>query len=144
MERILVAVDLSDLAAAVLDYAAMMAKTFNSHVRLLHVEVPSPSYIGNEIGPAVVSVESDEDQDRLNYDLKAMTDYLTTRGVKAEYEIGRGPVEETIIEKARQFNADLLVMGAHSRGFLYRAFVGSVCAGVVKGSPCPVTIIPGK
>jgi nucleotide-binding universal stress UspA family protein len=144
MNKILVAVDLSDLATVAIDHAATLAGTFHSHIHILHVEAYTPSYIGNEIVPPVIPIENPEETESISRDLSSMADYLLQRGIKADYELAKGPVIETIIEKAAIYNADLIIMGAHNHGFLYRAFIGSVCAGVVKNSHCPVLIIPGK
>ncbi len=144
MDKIIVAVDLSDLASVAIDYAASLAKAFKSHVRILHVVAPIPSYLGNEIITPVMPIDNKEEMARMNQELKAMADYLQKQGVEVDYELTSGPVIETIIEKAGVFNADLVVLGAHNHGFLYRAFIGSVCIGVVKHSHCPVLIIPGK
>lgn len=144
MEKILVAVDLSDLASVALDYAASLAKAFKSQIRVLHVVSPVPSYIGNEIAPPVIPAENQEEIARMSMDLAAMAEYLQQQGIESHYELVHGPVIETILESAGSYNADLIVMGAHSHGFLYRAFMGSVCSGVVKHSHVPVLIIPGK
>ena len=144
MDKILVAVDLSDLANVALDFAASQAKAFKSQIRVLHVVAPIPSYIGNEIAPPVVPAENKEEIERMKQDLSAMAEYLQKQGIEAHYQLVHGPVIETILENAGSYNAELIVMGAHSHGFLYRAFMGSVCSGVVKHSHVPVLIIPGK
>jgi len=144
MDKIIVAVDLSDVATVALDHTVSFAKAFKSHVRILHVEVPIPTYIGNEIVQPVIPTDNEEEMERISKDLSAMVDHLKQQGVEADYELVKGPIVESIIEKAASYNADLIVLGAHNHGFLYRAFIGSVCSGVVKHSPCPVLIIPSK
>lgn len=144
MDKIIVAVDLSDVASVALESAAFYASAFKSHVRILHVEVPVPTYIGNEMVQPVLPTDNEEELDRIRTDLSAMVDFLTQRGIEADYELDKGPIVETIIEKAASYNADLIVLGAHNHGFLYRAFIGSVCSGVVKHSPCQVLIVPSK
>jgi len=144
MDKILVAVDLSDLASAAIEYAAILAEAFKSQVHILHVVVPVPTYIGNEVVQPVIPADSDEEFDRIKEDLAAMSGYLHKRNIESDFELAKGPVLETIIEKAITLNASHIVLGAHNHGFLYRAFIGSVCSGVIKHSPCPVTIIPSK
>jgi nucleotide-binding universal stress UspA family protein len=144
MDKIIVAVDLSDVATVALDHTVSFAKAFKSHVRILHVEVPIPTYIGNEIVQPVIPTDNEEEMERISKDLSAMVDHLKQRGVEADYELIKGPIVESIIEKAASYNADMIILGAHNHGFLYRAFIGSVCSGVVKHSPCPVLIIPSK
>jgi len=144
MDKILVAVDLSDVARVAVDYAAMLAGAFKSHVHVLHVEVPVPTYIGNEIVQPVIPTDNEEELERIRTDLSAIADHLKQLGVEADYELVKGPIVETIIARAASYSADIIVLGAHNHGFLYRAFIGSVCSGVVKHSPCPVLIIPTK
>ena len=144
MNKIIVAVDLSDVATVALDHTVSFARAFKSHVLILHVEVPVPTYIGNEIVQPVIPTDNEEEMTLIKKDLSSMVDYLNQRGVEAEYELKKGPIVDTIIEKAAGYNADLIILGAHNHGFLYRAFIGSVCSGVVKHSPCPVLIIPSK
>lgn len=144
MDKIIVAVDLSDVATVALNHTVSFAKAFKSHVRILHVEVPVPTYIGNEIVQPVIPTDNEEEMDRIKKDLSAMVEHLTSKGVEADYELVKGPIVESIIDKAANYNADMIVLGAHNHGFLYRAFIGSVCSGVVKHSPCPVLIIPSK
>ena len=52
-----------------------------------------------------------------------------------------GSPAEKILELARQENIDLIIMGAHGRKGLERAFFGSVADKVVTGAPCPVLTI---
>ena len=144
MKKILVAVDLSDVATVALDQTIKFAQAFKSHVLVLHVEVPLPSYVGNEIVQPVLPAENEEEMNRVRTELTAMVNYLKEHEVEVDYELVQGPIVETIIEKAASYNADLIIMGAHNHGFLYRAFIGSVCTGVVKHSPCPVLIVPSK
>ena len=144
MDKILVAIDLSDLASAAVEVAAKFAAAFKSHVRILHVEVPVPTYIGNEIVQPVLPVDDEEENSRIMRDLASMAEYLQKRGIEADYELVKGPVVESVIEKATGYNADLIVLGAHNHGFLYRAFIGSISSGVLKISSCPVMVIPEK
>jgi nucleotide-binding universal stress UspA family protein len=144
MDKIIVAVDLSDVATVALNHTVSFARAFKSHVRILHVEVPVPTYIGNEIVQPVIPTDDVDDMERIRKDLSVMVDHLNQQGVEADYELVKGPIVESIIEKAANYNADMIILGAHNHGFLYRAFIGSVCSGVVKHSPCPVLIIPSK
>jgi len=144
MDKILVAVDLSEVADTAVESAVKFASAFKSQVRILHVEAPVPTYIGNEIVQPVIPADNDEELTKIREDLASMVDSLTQQGIEADYELVKGPIVESIIEKATNYHANLLILGGHHHGFLYRAFIGSVCSGVVKHSPCPVLIIPSK
>jgi len=82
MEKILVAVDLSDLAALVVETAASFAHAFNCRVHIIYVEAPSASYIGNEIVPPVFPVENEEELNRIKTDLKAMSTHLHKKQIQ--------------------------------------------------------------
>jgi nucleotide-binding universal stress UspA family protein len=144
MKQIVTAVDLSDLAMVAIDKSAEMAIAFGAKVHLLHVEAPPPAFIGNEVVPTVVPGDTTEESQRINRELIAMSQYLQQKGIDTSYSLEKGLVAETILETAEKKNADLIIIGAHSHGFLYMAFIGSVSTEVLKHSNCPVLIIPGK
>jgi nucleotide-binding universal stress UspA family protein len=47
-----------------------------------------------------------------------------------------------IVAEAGRIGADLVVMGAHGRGPLGRALLGSVAGAVLRTAPCPVLLVP--
>ena len=55
-------------------------------------------------------------------------------------EVLRGFPDQTIIEEAKQWKADLIVVGSHGRGFWGR-LLGSVSSGVVHHALCPVLVV---
>lgn len=145
MKQILVPVDYSDLAAAVIQYTARIAIQFQSRVHIVHIETPVPSFVGNEIGPQVLSPEQRaEEAMQQQADLKAMAMHLQEKGIETTWELLQGAITDTIIEKAIAIKAELIIVGAHSHGIIYRAFIGSVSTGVLKHAPCPVLVIPER
>jgi nucleotide-binding universal stress UspA family protein len=52
----------------------------------------------------------------------------------------RGSPEQQIIEEARRWNADIIVVGSHGRGFWGR-MLGSVSDAVVHHAPCSVLVV---
>ena len=55
-------------------------------------------------------------------------------------EVLRGAPDQQIIEKAKEWEADLIVVGSHGRGFWGR-LLGSVSNGVVHHAPCSVLVV---
>lgn len=51
-----------------------------------------------------------------------------------------GPVKECLVEKARDWHADLIVMGSHGRKGLSKLMLGSVAESVLCESSCSVEI----
>lgn len=60
--------------------------------------------------------------------------------VSVSTEILRGPADQLIIERAKDWRADLIVVGSHGRGFWGR-LLGSVSTGVVHHAPCSVLVV---
>ena len=55
-------------------------------------------------------------------------------------EVLHGSPDQQIIEKAKEWNADLIVVGSHGRGFWGR-LLGSVSDGIVHHAPCSVLVV---
>jgi len=51
------------------------------------------------------------------------------------------PVEERIVMAARDWPADLIVMGTHGRRGVTRAMLGSSAEAVLRTSPVPVLLV---
>jgi nucleotide-binding universal stress UspA family protein len=51
-----------------------------------------------------------------------------------------GAPDQQLIELAKEWNADLIVVGSHGRGFWGR-LLGSVSTGVVHHAPCSVLVV---
>ena len=55
-------------------------------------------------------------------------------------EVLRGSPDQQIVERAKEWKADLIVVGSHGRGFWGR-LLGSVSNGVVHHAPCSVLVV---
>lgn len=66
---------------------------------------------------------------------------LQEAGVSVEYVARHGSPEQVISEVAKEFGADLIVMGTHGRTGLRRMLMGSVAEHVVRDAPCPVLTV---
>lgn len=55
-------------------------------------------------------------------------------------EVFRGSPAQEIVEKAETWNADLIIVGSHGRGFWGR-LLGSVSNSVVHHAPCNVLVV---
>lgn len=144
IKKILVTTDFSDLSTEVIAQAADLALDCKAKIFVMHVIPPTPVYSGSEISPPVILDYSAEEWHREQHDLDAIVDFLKNKGIDASNVLVSGPIASTIYDKAVQLEADLVVVGAHSHGFLYRAFIGSVSEGLLKDPPCPIMVIPGS
>lgn len=54
------------------------------------------------------------------------------------------PAAQAIVEEAREWSADLIVVGSHGYGFWQRMLLGSVSNAVVHHAPCSVLVVRDK
>ena len=59
-------------------------------------------------------------------------------------EVVTGMIKCEIIDLAKSWPADLIVMGSHGRKGVSRLFLGSVAEEVLKDAPCSVEIVKGE
>lgn len=67
-----------------------------------------------------------------------------TLGSDAVQFVPEGPPGAEIVKVARQWQADLIVIGSHGRRGIRRALIGSVAEAVVRQAPCPVLVVRAK
>ncbi|HET7234163.1 MAG TPA: universal stress protein [Longimicrobium sp.] len=63
-------------------------------------------------------------------------------GPPAEPVVRTGIVSDEIVDEARDWGADLVVVGTHARGWGQRLMLGSVAEATLRDAPCNVLAIP--
>lgn len=145
-QRILVPVDGSPTASAGLGEAIRLAKLTGGRLRLLYV-VDELMFIANIQEYAAYTA----DLARLLKEggVAVLTQALAraeAAGVSAETELidsFSGRVADVIIERAKSWSADLIVLGTHGRRGLRRLALGSDAEQVVRTAPVPVLLVRG-
>jgi nucleotide-binding universal stress UspA family protein len=69
---------------------------------------------------------------------------IASRGLVASTEVLSGHPRTRIVEYAREWGADLIIVGWHGHSGLSRFLLGSVARGVVRGAHCSVEIVRSK
>jgi nucleotide-binding universal stress UspA family protein len=140
VERILVPVDFSDQAQAVLEWAAHLAEEHGSRLLLLHVyHLPvefqqlEGAYLPADFW---ANVKSEAEQQ-----LGARAEELRSRGLEVEALVREGYPATVIIEEAAAQRADLIVIGTHGHTGLKHLLLGSIAERVVQKAPCPVLTV---
>jgi nucleotide-binding universal stress UspA family protein len=142
MENILAAVDFSNATADVVQHAAVLTRQFSAKLWLLHVAAPDPDFVGYEVATQATRDQMAERFHQEHRDLQALAGTVRGLGVEATPLLVQGSTAEKILEEAQRLDADLIVLGSHGRGALFKTLVGSTSEGVLRKSRCPVTIVP--
>ena len=144
MNRILAAIDFSEVSPRIVGAAAELAKRFDADLWLVHAAAPDPEFVGFEVGPESVRDKRARELRAEHRQLQQFAADLRDRGLRAHALLVQGATVETVIGEARKLDAQLIVVGSHGRGMLMRAVLGSVSEGLVRHSPCPVLVIPAR
>ncbi len=70
--------------------------------------------------------------------------WLRGQGLNAETSVRDGEPGTAIVEQAREWGADLIVIGSRGHTGLRRILTGSVSRYVVDHAPCPVEVVHDK
>jgi nucleotide-binding universal stress UspA family protein len=62
-------------------------------------------------------------------------------GVRVTTKTAEGRPTKAIVDEARNWGADLVILGSHGRGPLRRLLLGSVSRAVRRSAPCPVQVV---
>jgi nucleotide-binding universal stress UspA family protein len=136
--RILVPVDFTDYSNRAVDYAGMLAAEFGARVRVLHV-IEKFTY---SVTDTIQVVDHYSALQAIAQPLiEGLRKRLDERGVAAEAEIRTGTPYAEILDEAKRFKPDLIVMGTHGRTGLAHALLGSVAERVVRLATCPVLTV---
>lgn len=143
--RVLLAVDGSACSDAALQAVAKGPWPVSTEIRLVTVDAPMGRSIlsrGSRITSAyeeVVQAERQEAQSTLDRASDMLEELLA--GVPRSAVLLEGSPREQIVEEARRWGADLIVVGSHGRGAIGSVLLGSVSLAVALQAPCSIWIV---
>lgn len=139
-KRILVPVDGSETATKALTTALRIAQGSGGRVRLVH-SLDELAYLwGYEYAGNVITLAR-EQADKV---LDTCAGLAETAGVTAERQLVEDPgvrLGDVVASEARQWEADLIVVGTHGRRGIGRVLLGSGAEQIVRSAPVPVLVI---
>lgn len=144
MNNILAAIDFSDITPIVVEKAAEIAKRFSSKLWLIHIAAPDPDFVGYSTGP---QCERDWKAKTLKKEHQYLHDKaleLELNGINVTPLLVQGATIKTILQEAAKLSAEMIVIGSHGHGAIYKTIVGSVSEGVIHKALCPVLIVPAR
>jgi len=162
IKKILYATDLSETAVHAFSYAVSLANMYGAGITILHVlaEFPGEQFILNMINTGtwkeIKMRHYSEARDKLigkkrdhiavkeilqAFSEEVMADAENQTFVTDEILIKSGAPAEIIVQTAKKYNCDLVVMGTHGHGAIADILIGSTAKWVVRQSPIPVLVI---
>lgn len=140
---IVCAIDFSDSSDRALEHALGMAQRFGGKVVAVHAwqlpvyAVPDGVAV---FGPEVVA----EITDGLQKQLSKTLEKFRRPGVTLEGKLVAGSPVESVLEAAKELDAEMVVIGTHGRTGVARLVIGSVAERLVRLATIPVVVVPSK
>lgn len=140
IERVLVAVDLSDASLAALAAARALADERGATLAIVHV--PASFSAAPPLIPQsrAINMTRALELERIGHEAleRRISEVEGFSNVDRFFEIG--PPHEGIVHRAKVWNADLVVVGSRGRSGVLRALLGSVAEQVVRAAHCDVLV----
>jgi nucleotide-binding universal stress UspA family protein len=143
-ERILVPVDGSATSRKGLDEAIAMARLTGGCLRVIHVFQPPFLAIGTEAalmrGEDIYDVAREAGQKCL----ADAVDCVKAAGIPVEQQLiepGGQRLCDIVADRAKAWNASLIVLGSHGRRGVKRVFLGSDAEQILRTAPVPVLLV---
>jgi len=135
IRRILVAAALAQAARPTVELAERYARLLGPQLRLLTVFEPLPDL------PGIPAVDPTEyyalAQETLERDV-----WPLVRKSEVERLVRHGMVVDTLLREATDWQADLLVVGSHGKGWAQRVLLGSVTERLINHLPTSLLVAP--
>lgn len=140
--KILVPLDGSKRAEAILPHVEQMAQHNNSEVSFMLVE-EGPLLIGRDevVDLSLYKQNLDKREKEVQTYLNERKKEFSNKGIKARTVIAHAPVVKAILDIAENENADIIAMASHGVTGLDRSSYGSVAAGILQYIKRPLLLI---
>jgi nucleotide-binding universal stress UspA family protein len=141
-QTILVPLDGSQRAEAILRHVESLAKSNDAKVFFLKVEEEPIMLDRDEVIDVERYHEAFERQNALSQAyLDGLQARFEERGIQAVTQLAFGSVVKAILNLASQTGTDLIAMATHGISGLARVSYGSVAAGVLQAADIPILLI---
>ncbi len=137
--------DLSSTSALSVNVALKLAQQSAGRLTLLHVlkaHLHETVYFGAR---AIERVEEYEIRaEKAKRELRRLVPFDAYESREVEATVATGVAHRSILAKAAEVHADLIVMGLPDRKAIDRVVMGSTISPVLRGAKCPVLLVPSN
>lgn len=144
--KILVPVDGSSASNLGLNEALRLAADQKAQVQILHIKDLRLAHLnyGGLVSVTGLERAAHEVAEKVLSDAKAVAEASGIDAMLSLHETETSQVAGVIVEEAKRWQADLIVMGTHGRRGLEHMLLGSEAEGVVRKTPVPVLLVRGQ
>ena len=142
--RVLLAIDDSGYSKAAVRTVIAQLPRKGTEVRVLHVVEPISAYISAGMIPYYVPNVPEVEEDRKKQAkilVQHAAQQLRKAGFRTSEAVEAGDPKVRIIDDAKQWRADLIVVGSHGWRGLSRFLMGSVSEAVTRHAGCSVQVV---
>ena len=142
--KILLATDGSEYSlAAVKKLASIVAMGKAASIQILSVVEPISPSAPFGVGDEYYIQAQNASRNAAERDAEEAFDLLSelVDDASIEKKVVTGRPKEAIVNEAEEWDANLIVVGSHGRGFWGRMMLGSVSSAVVKHAGCSVLVV---
>ena len=151
IKKILIGIDDSPFAEHAAKYGFEIAHAFKARVGLVHIVEPILLPYTNSMDPLSGPMPGVTDDVEILHIQNEASENLIERFIKkfaGDLDVKHfnefGNTADGIISCSKEFKADMIVIGTHSRTGLDRLLMGSVTEHVVRHAEVPVLVVPMK
>jgi nucleotide-binding universal stress UspA family protein len=142
--KVLLAIDGSAHSEATIKELFSRSWPPHTAVRIISVAHPTPLITDPIMVLTAAHIETlKEEEQRASHDVAKTADEIAKRAPDLEVstQILEGSPKKVIVEEAKRWGADLIIVGAHGHGPAERFLLGSVAQEVAIHAPCSVEIV---
>jgi nucleotide-binding universal stress UspA family protein len=144
--KILIATDGSDFSRAAIEKVCRMLNLRDAQIKVVSVYeqlapmATEPFAISAQYYQEMMDLARKQCETYAADSVEQIKKNLNGSSPYIESEVYLGAPARVIVDEAREWNADLIVVGSHGRGFWGRLTLGSVSDAVVHHAPCSVLV----
>ncbi len=142
--KILAAVDRSGISPAVVKLTTRIAGGIGAQVLLVHIAPREADVFGRQVKRKVITDQVPEELQERRDLLDKHAQTLAESQIQCDTLLIRGDPGPTLLREAERWGADLIIMGSHGRGAIYRQMMGSVSEAVIRDRRFPVLVMPAS